>query len=273
MRIVHFSDIHAACWISEFRGFFDKRILGAFNFLLRRKYCHNWNLVGRAVTRIRELSPDVVVCTGDLATLSEEKEFELAKTALSPLVQDVRFDFIYVPGNHDYYLDTPKCKRLLEKTFSYMNRELLQLNDLPTHRDIGHTRFLLVNEAKPSPFYASSGAIDAKTNTWLASQLKERKLTHQKTILIGHYPLFDEHGNELSWRRRCWNSSILQSALRDRSISVSLCGHIHSHFVRWEKSGSVEVCAGSLTKNGMINMIDYKSEDSRIHQQWINVCR
>ena len=82
MRIVHFSDIHAACWLHELHGYFDKRILGSLNFLIRRKRLHNWHRVDLAVARIKQLSPNVVVCTGDLATISGYKEFELAKKHL-----------------------------------------------------------------------------------------------------------------------------------------------------------------------------------------------
>ena len=271
LRIVHFSDIHATSWISGFRGYFDKRILGTFNFLLRRKAAHNWNLVHLAVPLIKQLSPDIVICTGDLATLSGREEFELAKKTLSPLVEDSEFEFIYVPGNHDYYINTTTCRKLLEQTFYFMNRNGLRLNDLPTSRDIEQARFLLLNEARPSPFYASSGAIDTKTQNWLHLELAGKKSSGQEFFLIGHYPLFDANGRNLSWRRRCWNNSVLQTALRDGTIGVSLCGHIHDSFARWEKNGSVEICAGSLTKTGKLNVVDCNSRGNDISQKWVDV--
>ena len=271
MRIVHFSDIHAACWISGFRGYFNKRILGSFNYLIRRKFFHNWSLVDLAVARIKQLSPDVVVCSGDLATISEKREFNLAREALSPLINDHAFEFIYVPGNHDYYLNSAECKALLEDTFFYMNRNRFKLSDLPLSFDIKNVRFLLVNEAKPTPLFLSSGAIDKKTQNWITAQLEPKQTACIRTVLVGHYPLFDEKGRDLPKRRRCWNNSLFQKALRNGSINISLCGHIHESFVRWENSDSLEVCAGSLTKNGTVNVITFDSGHDKINQRWVSV--
>ena len=271
MRLVHFSDIHAARWIRGFRGYFDKRLLGTLNFLIRRKYFHSWSLVDRAVTRIKQLEPDVVVCTGDLATISGRKEFELARKALRPLVEDSSFEFMYVPGNHDYYVDTPECKDLLEDIFYYMNRSRLKLSDLPNKFEVKNFRFLLLNQAKPSPLFLSSGVLDKKNQQWIKTQLQAVTRTNHKTILIGHYPLYDEDGHDLAKRRKCRNNSILQAAFRNGTIDISLCGHIHDGFVRWGENNSVEICAGSLTKTGQLNVIDCPSGDDQIHQQWVNV--
>ena len=271
LRIVHFSDIHAAGWIRGFRGYFDKRLLGTLNFLIRRKYFHNWNLVHLAVARIKQLAPDVVVCTGDLATISGKNEFELAKKALGPLVEDCSFEFMYVPGNHDYYIDTLECKNLLENIFYYMNRGRLNLSDLPTSFKVQNLRFFLVNQAKPSPLFLSSGDLDKKTQDWFKAHLATVNTPDYKTVLVGHYPLFDKNGNNLPRRRRCSNNSVLQTALRDGTIDISLCGHIHEGFVRWGEKASVEICAGSLTKTGKLNVIDCLSGDDEINQQWVDV--
>ena len=103
MRIAHFSDIHAGSWIRGMSGYFDKRLLGAFNFLLRRKLNQNWNFVDLAVQKIKQIDPDIVICTGDIATIASNHEFTKAKDALAPLVEDTRFEFLFIPGNHDWY--------------------------------------------------------------------------------------------------------------------------------------------------------------------------
>ncbi len=273
MRIVHFSDIHAGGWLQDFSGYFDKRLLGAFNYLLRRKRHHDWSLVSAAVSKIKLLAPDIVICTGDFTSISEPNEFLRAKDALAPLVEDADFEFLYVPGNHDYYVKKPSCVSALYETFSAVNRGKFDLDDLPIHYEFKDVSFILLNEAAPVNLFKSTGIVDARSQTWLTSLFHDGNAAGKMVILVAHFPIFDKNGDSLSFRRRCENNKILQSALREKKIDISLCGHIHSHFSRWEENGSVEFCAGSLTYTGYLNLIDIDLSRNRISQEWINVLR
>jgi 3',5'-cyclic AMP phosphodiesterase CpdA len=269
MRIVHFSDIHAGGWIESVRGYFDKRLLGAFNFLLRRKRSHDWSLVDRAVKKIKALSPDVVICTGDLSSISEPGEFARAVKALTPLVENDHFEFFYVPGNHDLYVNDPVCLSSLERTFYSVNREKWQLSELPLAVERDGFSFLLLNEALPVGFYKSTGLVDRRTVDWLETRFQTAP--DNTTILVGHFPIFDKCGKHLSFRRRCEGNEVLQQALLDGKIYMSLCGHIHSHFIRQEKNGSVEICAGSLTHSGVMSLVDCNPDTKKLSHQWIDV--
>ena len=270
MRIVHFSDIHAWSGISDYRALFDKRLFGSFNYCLRRRYRHRWELVERAVERIRLLSPDIVICTGDLATISEAKEFEQALNSLTGLVDDHRFELIYVPGNHDYYVNSDQCRESLARAFYFLNREKLRLTDLPVALCIQHVTYYLINEAVPAGLFSSAGVIDEATQSWLLKTLDDAD-GDERAFLVHHYPLFDARGKQLSRRRHCRNNGFLQSAFRAGRIRFSLCGHIHNHFARWDGAGSVEFCAGSLTQTGKLNLIDYNRSEGRIVQRWVDV--
>ncbi len=271
MRIVHFSDIHAGGWLQDFSGYFDKRLLGAFNYLLRRKYHHDWNLVATAISKIKLLAPDIVICTGDFTSISEPIEFLRAKDALAPLVEDTNFDFLYVPGNHDYYVKRPSCVAALYETFNTVNRGKFDLDDLPISYEFKDVSFVLVNEAAPVNLFKSTGIIDTKSHAWLTSLFRDSNVNRKMVILVAHFPIFDKKGELLSFRRRCENNKILQLALREKKIDISLCGHIHSHFSRWEENGSAEFCAGSLTYTGYLNLIDIDVSQNLISQEWINV--
>ncbi len=268
MRIVHFSDIHAGGCVKDLRGIFDKRLLGTLNHFLRRRHKHVWGRVERAVTLIKQLNPDIVVCTGDLTTLGEPSEFEQAFEALAPLAADKRFELLYVPGNHDCYVPRKECQQSLRQMFHMLNRERWTLDELPLSFAFQQARFLLVNQAVPAPLYASWGQITRRTETWIGEHFAAGD---GRDILVSHYPLFDPDGYRLSWRRRCKNSECLENAYRNGRIRLALCGHIHTPFVREESDGTMEICAGSLTFAGKLNSVDFSPQTGNLSQRWIDV--
>ena len=272
MKIIHFSDIHASCWIDDPRAFLDKRFIGSLNFLLRRKAFHTWDYVRKAVKVIRNMAPDVVVCTGDLTTISGYNEFEKAKSVLLPLVEDQQIQFLYVPGNHDIYVQNAKCLKYVEEIFFFFNRQKWHLNDLPVYYDFKSIRFLLLNQAIPGAIYDSSGFMDDKTNRWLEDMFSEAQCDDMSICLVGHFPIFDQNGNNLSFRRRCRQNQKLQSAIRNGTINIALCGHIHDNFVRRESDGGIEMCAGSLTQHGKLNYFEVDSNNGKLlNQKWLDV--
>ena len=56
------------------------------------------DLMERAIAEINELSPDIVVCSGDLTTFGFKEEFAQAKRYLDTIECDA---LVVVPGNHD----------------------------------------------------------------------------------------------------------------------------------------------------------------------------
>ncbi len=270
MRIVHFSDLHAGGLVKSPRGLFDKRLFGMLNHIFRRAHLRKWERVERAVTQIKMLNPDLVVCTGDLTTISEPDEFELARQALMPLVEDKRFEFLYVPGNHDNYVPRKKCEDALLKAFGDLNENRWKLDELPIRMDFQGLRILMVNEAVPMPVFASSGELSPDTCAWLENELNAKE-DEIPILLLSHFPIFDANGGPLSWRRECRNNQLLRDALHDGIIKLALCGHIHTPFVREETCGAMEVCAGSLTFTGMMSIIDFDIANDKVSQRWVQV--
>jgi len=90
-------------------------------------------------------------------------------------------------------------------------------------------------------------------------------------VLVGHFPVLDERGRALGRRRHLANARALHEALVDGRLDVSLCGHIHAPFVRRERTGSMEVCAGALTVFGKINIVEFGPDGSNVSQSWIDV--
>jgi 3',5'-cyclic AMP phosphodiesterase CpdA len=269
MRIAHFSDIHAGGWLRHWRGYFDKRLIGACNYVLNRRRTHQWSRVARAVECILALRPDVVICTGDLASIAEPAEFDQAEAALAPLLT-ADCEFLCVPGNHDAYVAHPRCQDACDRVFARLSGERWQLADLPLARTVGGCRFLLVNEARPAPPFAASGALSPAAAQWLENELATAGSSSSSRVLVGHYPLFDAAGGELPRKRRCSGAEVAQQALTDGRLQLALCGHIHTPFVRPAAGGGLEVCAGSLTATGRFAMLTVNDSGAITHE-WVDV--
>src|SRR5438270_7796606 len=56
------------------------------------------NLLERAISEINDMSPDIVVCSGDLTTFGFKEEYAEAKRYLGRMLCD---SFVVIPGNHD----------------------------------------------------------------------------------------------------------------------------------------------------------------------------
>src|SRR3990170_7828948 len=55
-------------------------------------------LLERAIGEINDLSPDIVVCSGDLTTFGFKHEYQEAKSYLDRIACD---SLVVIPGNHD----------------------------------------------------------------------------------------------------------------------------------------------------------------------------
>jgi hypothetical protein len=82
---------------------------------------------------------------------------------------------------------------------------------------------------------------------------------HIPKILIGHYPLLENHP-WLRIRHRLWGQNSTVRLLEQKNLSVSLSGHVHKPSCQVDETGRGEYCAGSVTRNGTISMIEYVKE-------------
>ncbi|OGV63224.1 MAG: hypothetical protein A3K19_13120 [Lentisphaerae bacterium RIFOXYB12_FULL_65_16] len=272
MRIVHFSDIHIGRWPSGTSFLFDKRVLGLTNYFLRRRLGFQSALLAPAVSTIRALNPDWMVCTGDITTVGSPEEFQAVRDALAPLMADgLGQRLILVPGNHDVYVRNRACRAALEDCFAGCNASRWTLAELPQRVQASHLSLWVVDECCCTNWLLSSGRVSAVTAGQLEDWLEAPRVAGEKRILIGHFPLRDPAGVPLGWRRRLVGADRLAAALRDGRLDVSLCGHEHRPFVRREPSGSMEVCAGALLVWGKINVLDYCEASGRLTQTWVDV--
>ena len=258
MKIAVFADSHAYGGHSGWNAFFDKRAIGLLNYLYFRKHRHKQELLGKMVSKIIEIKPDIVICAGDVSTSGELSEFDIACTYLKPLVENENFDMFYVPGNHDYYVEDKKCFKALKETFYYLNRGKLKLEDLPKSIIIKGVNFCFVNVCKPSNLFLSS-AVMSKQNSdyilkWAESDTKRPK------ILVDHYPLIEKH-TLIRCRHRLYGEKKVLSALRNKKIDLSICGHVHYPIADIDDRGRGEIVAGSITANRSFALIEYNEKE------------
>lgn len=267
MRIIHFSDTHFATLPENLWAcLFDKRILGLMNYVTRRRHTMHKHRedIKAAVQSIQRLDPDAVVCSGDVTVIGSAREFAGARERLAPLVESSQFEFIYVPGNHDAYSKAAGCRRALRDAFHYLNRGCWQLEDMPQELRLGSVRFFVVNENRPTNIFLSTGYLQGNARVRLDSWLSEERAAHEVRILVGHHPTRLADGRLPARRRRFVGGDRVQDALLNGELDLSLCGHIHDPFRREFSGGRMEVCAGSLSANGVMVMIDIDESTGEI---------
>ena len=254
MKIIHFSDPHAGAFPDSFSAFFDKRIVGTFNYLFRRQFMHNIELLKKAVDFILAEQPDAVVCTGDLTTTGQPAEFDIILDILAPLTEHPDIKMIYVPGNHDAYVKNSRCRNAMEETFKKLNGGL-SIESLPALRQIGECDFLLLNECRPTNIFLSTGYITNDDSQKLTELCELRG--KRPRILVGHFPLKKKYDGLLEFRHKIYGHEKVETLLNDGNVDLSLCGHAHNTYMKINESGKGELCVGSITKNGEMLIVKY----------------
>ena len=271
MRIVHISDLHIGMLSCSWRGLLDKRVLGTLNWLLRRAGHFHEEYFERALAEIHRLNPELVICTGDVTCVSSPREFAAATRWLEPLRIAFGHHFLFVPGNHDAYVPDTACREALRDCFRTLNSGRWELEDLPVEYNVAGLRIFLLNEAEPVCWLLSTGRLSPPDAEWLTQRVAPERLPGERRLLVGHFPLRGADGAPLSARRRLDGADTVHALLREGRIDAALCGHVHQAFLRRENKGGIEVCAGSLTMNGMFNVMDWHPEDGRFSQFFVDV--
>lgn len=254
--ILHFSDVHFPAEISC-RSFLDKRILGCCNSLLVRKGKYKLEYFRKAIPQFLKKKPSLFVFTGDAVSTADPREFQKALIAFQPLI-DSGIPILYVPGNHDLYVRDRQCREAMEQFYSALNGGR-SYSDAPWIFDGGLVRIAAIHCAKPLSWYFSCGVMSGQTSEFLRKEMENTAFS-APLLLAGHFPVITDHPR-LDFRRKLYHAEIAAEGLESGKIALSMCGHIHQGYERTLPSGSMELCAGSLTKHGSYLEITYDSEE------------
>lgn len=269
MKIVLFSDSHVGCPASDWTAYFDKRWVGVFNYFFRRQFQHDQTLLVKVVDYILRLKPDIAICTGDITSAGQPAEFEKTIGILSPLVQVSDIRFLFVPGNHDYYVKNKRCYEAMKSAFSFLNGGNLAFEGLPQKIIIGDCEFLVVNESWPTNLISSCGYLMREDSRKICRWCSEK--SSRPIILVGHYPIIEKHPF-LRIRHRLWGQRDIALQLERGNIDISLCGHFHKPYARLNERGRGEICAGSVTRNACIAVIEYNKNKDVFEYEKVTFC-
>jgi len=258
MRIIHFSDPHAGGPAETFGAYLDKRWVGVFNYTFRRKYQHDLTLLNCAVKTILDMKPDIAVCTGDITSTGQPGEFKKALDILAPLVEEKSIELVFVPGNHDYYVYNTSCHEALLEAFDFLNRGKFAFSELPFRMERADAELLVVNESWPTNLISSCGYLRREASDQILAWCAEPKT--RPRIMISHFPLMEKHP-WLRIRHRLWGQAKVLAELGRGNIDLSLCGHVHMPEARIDSRGRGEICAGSVTRNACMSLVEYHAEN------------
>ena len=244
LRIAHFTDLHITEEPSNiaWRDLLSKRFLGWVNLCVRRFHVfRDAAEVARALVRdLAQLKPDHLVSTGDLTGMSLDSEFEKARDALGPLLENARLTGI--PGNHDVYVKAADNGRVYEQHFGCWTRTDLAPEDFPEAfrtvypyplvRFLGEDVVLLVlRDVHARALHDSSGEVGQLQLRTLEHLLAQERITRRQKILALHYGLCRADGSPDGRLHGLRDAAALISVARDAGVSLVIHGHLHGRFV------------------------------------------
>lgn len=221
MRVVHLTDLHVELppRPAELLG---KRLIGSANlYLLGRSAKFSSEVQAAAVARARELSPDLLIVTGDLTAQALDAEFEAARTLLDPLL--ARVPAVIIPGNHDTYVREEAPGARMRRWFGpWMGERSPWL-----HR-FDDVAVLTLETCRAS--LLSSGYTPPAQITAAEALISELPASGGPFLFLAiHYPLRGRHGQPYGpWTRALSNAAEVEAMLaRTDRVGAVLHGHEH----------------------------------------------
>jgi len=175
-----------------------------------------------ALTRqLAELSPDVVVISGDLTQRARRREFRAARRFIDA-VDAAGSVVVLVPGNHDIPLFKPLARFLLpfrryRSIIGGTAVDMKRVNDL---------QFITVNSVRRERH--ASGYITAERRRQVVEQVRRRG-EGQLSIVVTHHPLGT---TSLGEEERVHQGDVRTCrALHDAGVNLVMSGHVHRPFL------------------------------------------
>ena len=265
-RVLLFSDIHLGLFPRRIGQLLNKRILGSFNHLLRRRR----KVRAERIAALAELMPgidaDVAVCAGDLTSASLPEEFAWAMRELEPVKAAAHGRFVYVPGNHDAYVDEPEAVDALENAVENLNNGRFLLKSLPIAVADSGIRLILLNPARPCGWMLSCGYLDEQQAGRMGELLRDGE-DGCTNVIVTHFPALDAMGRLPGMRHGLRGAQFIADALKEGRAAAVLSGHVHRPYSCILGNGAGQLCSGSLTLAGSYIIADF--QDGRLQRHFI----
>lgn len=274
LRLLHFSDIHCFAGSLDRRGFFDKRLLGYLNTKLFREKEFDFRRLKKFTEVVRFLSPDVIIFSGDMTTNGCTRELEIAGNYLTEIRDATPADFIVIPGNHDTYVKDATNDQIRLKLLQALNKNSVSFEKRLAHLSYGKMHIYRMDAALATPFWCSGGLLEQSICDEFEQLLSMPREDKELRISICHFPCRSPRGEEIGFRRKLRGGEVIYRALNQGQLDIALCGHIHQPFLcnyKHSSGSGIEISAGSLTKHGIFNRIDFDERSGEYVQCWESV--
>jgi len=179
--------------------------------------------LGAATKEINDLSPDLVLVTGDLTENGLMSEFEMASKELKKIRAN---KVIYLSGNHDY-----------RSTGYLLFKEFFPFSQVT---EFGDAVIIVLSSARPD---RDDGEVGHRQNLWLEKTLTKYK-DKVKIVTIHHHivPVPDTGADQITVVDA---GDVLRSLVKS-DVNLVLCGHRHRPW-RWKIEDMQVVHAGSVS--------------------------
>lgn len=256
-RILLFSDLHLGCFPKSLRELCGKRWQGFLNHQLLRRWRVRRDNISRLARLLPELSPDLVLCGGDLTSVALAEEFVEAEEALQPILDWCGTErFCYLPGNHDLYVENDASRNALEECFATLNAGRWTRAELPAVFALRDVEICLLDASRPVPWFRSFGVVDAQMQTRFQECLKGMTAPHR--LVFSHFPVVSEQGGRPNGRHGIRGAECVRNALETGAVEAVLSGHVHHPYQVQLSSGGTQFCCGSLTMGGSFLVLDFQ---------------
>ncbi len=243
--IAHLTDIHFPQRpVPSFFELSFKRFFGLLNWHLSRKSMH-------LAETLEVISKDVVtqtfnhlIVSGDLVNLSLHQEYETALNWMERFGAPSEVSF--VPGNHDYYGQTPFLTPASMRTlplqadvssprpdnllpFMTSDDKGVELGgatgpELPFVRVVNDVALIGLNSGVPTPLFKAYGRLNENSLDALGHILNAcKKADLYRCVILHHPPL----PGITTLSRGLQNDHLLQALLREAGAELVLYGHNH----------------------------------------------
>jgi len=221
VRLVVFGDLHLfRLWLWPWH-LFSKRMLGQLNLWLNRRRHFDMRLVPGLITRIDELTPDLLLGTGDLTTTATHSEFKLVNQRLADLF--ARCDTRLIPGNHDRYTFTAERQKRFEH---YL--EPYTTSDWPLYEKLDDHLHLVGLDATKANWLSDTGRLDDEQRARLRDRIAP--LTESdRLIVMCHYPIAMPPGHPPEPKNHALiePEKLTDVLVQCKAHTLYLHGHVH----------------------------------------------
>ncbi|MCP4749363.1 MAG: metallophosphoesterase [Proteobacteria bacterium] len=277
--LFHVSDLHFSDDTLRFRdltktqGMFSKQTVGWMNYRLRRRSQFRSEFRQRVIDQLKRSDWDYLVISGDLTSLSLDREFRQARNSLEPLIQKGRV--IITPGNHDRYVPAALNPDLLAKHFGdcfpFSDGSALQ-GDVRC-LELGEKAVLMeIDMSVPRSPISSRGRLGADWEK--QAEILSKKYKEWLKIVVGHYPAFLPKNKYEGFLHSLAGKKKLQRFLVENRVDLYLHGHIHESWrftpkrspypLSINSGGCIRYSAGSRAGFHRIVLQEKKFEVERI---------